>query len=183
MAYKWHKYFLKQVYVKHIVLFTKYTLNVCMLCSASVSISRYAADPAWDFCRVKSISASLTIWVMLEKWKYSDQMEFQFDDISYIYLVCRWNARDEKAISLHELVERMANRISGSANPDSFHHAGVSQLSTAETPVEHLRSDFGICKIVIMRLIREQEYFSKHYHRFLVFVRFDTSYEERLATT
>lgn len=78
-------------------------------------------------------------------------MKSQFNEVTY--LVRGWNARDKKPVSLHELVERMTDRISGSANPDGFHHTGVSQLSTAETPIKHLRSDLGVCKVVIMRLI------------------------------
>jgi len=51
-----------------------------------------------------------------------------------------WNARDEKSISFHELVKGMTNRIASSANPNGFHHTGISQLSTAETTIKHLQS-------------------------------------------
>lgn len=50
-----------------------------------------------------------------------------------------WNARNEKSISFHELMKGMANRIASSTNPDGFHHARISQLSTAETTIEHLK--------------------------------------------
>ena len=54
-------------------------------------------------------------------------------------LVRRRTAADEEAVPLHELGERVADRVAGPADPDRLHHARVAQLATAQLTVEDLR--------------------------------------------
>jgi len=51
----------------------------------------------------------------------------------------RLYASHEDSISIDELGESVSDRVAGSTNADSFHHARIAQLTYAQRPVEQLR--------------------------------------------
>lgn len=51
----------------------------------------------------------------------------------------RFDAGHEDSITLHKLSKRVSDWVTGPPDPDGLHHAGVSQLTDTQLPVEYLR--------------------------------------------
>ena len=44
------------------------------------------------------------------------------------------------SVSLDKLLEGVSDWISGSPDPDGFHHTGIPQLTATQLPVKHLKT-------------------------------------------
>ena len=49
----------------------------------------------------------------------------------------RWAPGNEEPVSFNKFAECVTDRVAGSPDADSLHHAGVAKLATAEVAIEH----------------------------------------------
>lgn len=51
----------------------------------------------------------------------------------------RFDAGHEDPVTVHKLHEGVSDGVTGPSDPDGLHHAGVSQLTDTQLPVERLK--------------------------------------------
>lgn len=85
-------------------------------------------------------------YVMLCKFNlhffFKKSVSWFYEGLEATHQFMSWRATCyQESISIHELVEGMSNRITGSTDANSFHHARISQLSTTQLSIKHLKAN------------------------------------------